>query len=906
MTPERWQRIEEVFGEASELPTGPRGEFLDRACGDDRELRDEVTSLLASSTGARESLRGAVANEIGRISTTIKPSIVGQRLGPYRIVELVAEGGMGEVFLAERDDAQFERKVAIKVLRGFNNSDLVARFRDERRILAALDHPNIVRMIDGGTTDDGMPFLVMDYIEGVPLTRYAREHELSVRERVAMFAQVCAAVQYAHQNLVVHRDLKPSNILVASDGKPRLLDFGIAKLLDPIAGASREARTWAGVPLLTPEYASPEQARGEPVTVATDVYSLGSVLYELLTDTPVVPATTKGLDLLRTICEVEPPRPSTTCPRARHKAIAGDLDNIVGKALHKQSAQRYGSVAELAADLDRHLGGRPVLARAATFRYRAGKFARRHWGKIAIAGFAVATLASSTAVSFVQAHRAADQAQRAERRFDEVRALAHSLVFELDPKLRDLKGATAARELVVKRALEYLDRLAAEAGDDVDLEREVALTYMRVGDIQGNVFDPNLGRPDDALTSYDKARQIIARLPDDVATRKADAAASFGTAFLDQVVGRTDDLTRQIELGLQIVATLPPAEVDHALVARGYASASQRDLDTADLAAARRDSAAMTAFVREWRTHDNSTDARYWSGIAESVAARTDAWIANPDGALTSDRAALGEFDRLAADFPNEARYERERAMLNWIVGGALSGVGDNWDWTPSIGDVVAGERAARVAVDIAHHIGERDADDVRALYDEAAMVSTLAALVAERSPAESIPLFERSLALWDRVPTSARNAHYAIQLEFFAHCAMAVPLARLGQAEVARTQSQRGFEILATESGDSLVDERAECAYATARAEHALGNDSAAAARIDEIVKAYEPETAARSLKISRYIGLVRALELREVVQPAQACAARAAIAVAWRSWSGPETPYVKRMREAVRPPCP
>ncbi|HEY3804012.1 MAG TPA: serine/threonine-protein kinase [Kofleriaceae bacterium] len=898
---DRWSRIEALFDGAVELAPAERAAFLDRECAGDAELRAEVASLLDNASGeARESLRGAVANELDHISTAMRPSMVGQRLGPYRIVALVAEGGMGEVFLAERDDAEFEKKVAIKVLRGFGSSDLVARFRDERRILAALDHPNIVRLIDGGTTDDGMPFLVMDYIEGVPITRYARAHDLPVRERVAMFMQVCAAVQYAHQNLVVHRDLKPSNILVGADGKPQLLDFGIAKLLDPVAGASREAKTGTNVRLLTPEYASPEQARGEPVTVATDVYSLGNLLYELLADRPAIAPATGGLELLRAICEVDAPRPSTTCPPDRRRAIAGDLDNIVAKSLHKLAVQRYASVVELAADLDRYLAGKPVVARTATLRYRAGKFARRHWGKIALAGVASLALAGSTAVSLVQARRANEQAARAERRFDELRALAHSLVFEVDPRIRDLKGATAARELVVRRALEYLDRLGAESGGDVDLAREVAQAYMRVGDIQDNLYDPNLGRPEDALASYAKARQILARLPDDDATRAAKAAAAFGVAFLDQVQGRGDDTGRELALARSIVATLPDDKIDYPLVARGYTAAAQRDLDAADLASAERDQVVMATFMRRWRARDSGPDARYWSGIASDIEARNRTWLADPDQALVADRAALVEFDQLAADYPNEVRYARERALLYWFVGGALAGTGDNWDWTPSTGDAVQGEIAAHEAFDIVHQITERDPDDVRALYDEGTIGSTYAAIVADRSPAESIPLFEHVLATWDRVPAAARSIHYALQLEFFAHCAMAVPLAKLGRADEAREQVRRGMAILAREPGDALADERASCLYETARAEHALGNDDEAIARVDELIASYRPE----ALKISRYIGVVRALELRAAVRPGDACTARAQIAATWRSWQGPETPYVRRVR-AGAPDC-
>jgi eukaryotic-like serine/threonine-protein kinase len=897
ITPEVWKRVEEVFSGAMEVSEEERRAFVDRMCGDDPEIRDEVLSLIANANGAEGSLHGAVASEMDAVATALASIKVGHRVGPYRLVSLIAEGGMGEVFLVERDDANFQRRVAIKLLRwGYGNADAINRLRDERRILAGLDHPNIVRLIDGGTTEDGLPYLVMDYVEGVTLTHYARDHRLSVRERLGIFIEVCAAVQYAHQKLVVHRDLKPSNILVGKDGKAHLLDFGIAKLLDPVADRSREAKTATGIAPLTLEYASPEQARGEPVTVATDVYSLGCVLYELLADCPAMPPTKDPLQLLRAISDFEPPRPSTKCPPERRSAVAGDLDNIVAKAQRKDPSQRYASVAQLSDDLERHLSGRPVLAHAPTLGYRAGKFLRRHWGKTALAALAVAGLASSTAVSFVQARRANEAATRAKLRFDEVRALARSLLFELDPKLRDLSGATTARALVVERALQYLDRLASES-QDVQLEREVALAYMRVGDIQGNLYEPNLGKPDDALASYKQARAIIERLPDDIERKKAAAAASFGMAFLHEILGRYDDVSRELTDAFAIVGALPADQIDYPLVARGYELRVHRDMETADLTQAPRDAAAEMSFVHRWRERDSGSTAQYWSGVTASSIGRVDTWMADPDAAIVSFRGALAEFEHLATAFPDDLRYARERGLNLFELAGTYSGFGDNWDWTANTGEVGEGEHAARMAVDVVHQISTRDPGDMRALEDEATMTSTLAAAVAERSPKEGLALFERALATWDSLPKVDRATHYAIVLEFFTHCGMAVPLARLGRGSDAREQARQGLALLSSEPADAVLEERANCTYQLARAEHALSDDAAAATLVDKAIAALEPDVASHSMKISRYIGLVRGLQLRALLRPRDACSARARSVAAWRGWRGPETRFTRRV---------
>ncbi len=408
----RWNRIVALFEAAAAMPDDERVGWLDQACGDDQGLRDELRSLLASDGDAR--LRAAVAGVAAAL--VADAATVGTRLGPYRLVELLGEGGMGAVWRATRDDDAFRRDVAIKVLRtGLASADAVARFRDERQILAGLDHPGIVRLLDGGTTDSGLPYLVMEHIDGRPLADVARA--LPVPDRVGLVARIADAVQYAHQKLVVHRDLKPANVLVDAHGAPRLLDFGIARLLDE---ADRDAaRTRTGQALLTPAYASPEQARGERATVASDVYGLGAMLYELLAGVPPQRPSTSLLETLRAICEREPELPSIAAPALRRE-LRGDLDNITLRALQKAPGARYPSAAALAEDLRRYLDGRPVRARAATPGYRAAKFLRRHRVGVVVAGATTVALAVATAVSVVQARRAKVAADVAERQTREL------------------------------------------------------------------------------------------------------------------------------------------------------------------------------------------------------------------------------------------------------------------------------------------------------------------------------------------------------------------------------------------------------------------------------------------------------------------------------------------------------
>jgi tetratricopeptide (TPR) repeat protein/tRNA A-37 threonylcarbamoyl transferase component Bud32 len=395
MTQERaqWQQVEQLFYEALDLPTEERSAFLDRACGAEESLRQEVESLLAAS----EKTAGFLRKPAEEVARQFAREAQFDRIGPYRILNLIGQGGMGKVYLAERADQSYRQLVAIKLMQasGLSKPEMVARFRTERQILANLDHPNIARLLDGGMTPEGHPYLVMEFIDGRPVNEYSPGRKLSIEERLKLFRAICAAVEYAHGRLVVHRDIKPGNILVTPDGTPKLLDFGIAKFLDPEITDSRQAQTVER--LMTFEYASPEQVRGDAATTLTDVYALGVLLYQLLTGVlPFRFETSSPLEAAKVICENDPLPPSVTAshsgasPKEIH-ALRGDLDSIALKAMRKEPEYRYQSAVQLSADIDAYLQGYPVQARTGSWSYGTGKFVRRH--RTAVAASALLALA---------------------------------------------------------------------------------------------------------------------------------------------------------------------------------------------------------------------------------------------------------------------------------------------------------------------------------------------------------------------------------------------------------------------------------------------------------------------------------------------------------------------------------
>ncbi|BDC49316.1 hypothetical protein F183_A16320 [Bryobacterales bacterium F-183] len=502
MTPDEVGRL---FEAALDLPPHDRASFIEKQTPDP-ELRREVLSLLAHDAKAESFFDHAIRSAATSVENALHLP-AGTIIGHYRIVSLLGRGGMGAVYLADRADGLFEQRAAVKIVScGAPEyaQALVQRLEQERRILAQLSHPNIARLYDGGQTSTGLPYFVMEYISGVPIDDYCRTRNLSRNDRLIPFLKVCDAVQYAHRNLIVHRDLKPANLLVTADGEPKLLDFGIAKILGPNQADPAALSTRA----LTPEYASPEQVRGDPITTASDVYSLAAVLYLLMSGSgPHKLDGLSPLDTVRTIAEVEVPPASTVDP-----TIPRDLDAILTKALRKDPERRYRTVDEFASDLRRYLEGRPVHASPDTLLYRIGKFWRRNW---------IACTAAVTVLAIVlgAATAAVVQGRRADRRFADLRRLSNTFLFDFEESIRQLPGSTKPRQLVVNTALTYLESLAADSTSDPTLTRELAAAYLKVGDIQGDTGGPNLGDIAGALRSYTKAKQLLDQVGDATASQ---------------------------------------------------------------------------------------------------------------------------------------------------------------------------------------------------------------------------------------------------------------------------------------------------------------------------------------------------------------------------------------------------
>ena len=656
MPPDRAERVAEIVEAALERETADFAPFLDQACADDSALRREVESLLRFRSDAAgfieqpafQASAQALADEMGLLAA-------GETVGDYRIVSLLGEGGMGEVYLA--DDLSLGRKVALKFVKsGLGGRDVVRHFRREERILAGLNHPNIARLYGAAVTERGAPYFVMEYVEGLRLDECCDRHRLSVPERLQLFRKICGAVAYAHQHLVIHRDLKPPNIRVTPEGEPKLLDFGIAKLLDPDQTARGEA-TMTLASAMTPEYASPEQVRGDEVTTATDVYSLGVVLYELLTGRKPYRLTSHApAEVSRVIGAEIPARPSDAIAQQASqmppplvppetpnpRLLRGDIDNIVLMAMRKEPERRYASVALLSEDIRRHLDGLPVAARKDTVRYRTTKFIRRHTLGVAGAGLLLLTLIGGIVATTWQARVAMAERARAEQRFNDVRKLANSFLFEIHDEIENLPGSTRARELLVRRALEYLDSLAREAGGDPSLQREVVLAYIKVGNVQGNPQNANLGDSDGAMQSYRKALEIAQRwsaVEGEVALRRPLALVYEKMADVEASTNQFPQAVEDAQKALAIFKELAQARPDDADAQRSLALSHLKLGDVLG--------------------NPNLTNA------------------GDPGSAMEQYRAALGLLEALRATDPQHPRTRRFIGMIHERIGSVLEAQND-------------------------------------------------------------------------------------------------------------------------------------------------------------------------------------------------------------------------------------
>ena len=623
MDAERWDRVKAIFQDVIERDPAERDALLVTACAADADLRTAVERLLTAHAKAGNFLNfahGMVLQDLPALTEAIDDDAP-ERIGPYRIVRELGRGGMGTVYLAERDDPGLRKMVAVKVVHAASRF-IVRRFRTETQILAALEHPGIARLYDGGTTEQGLPYFVMEYVDGENLLAYCESRGATVADRVRLFGRVCDAVQYAHQNLIVHRDLKPSNILVAQDGEPKLLDFGIAKALSPSGEAIEETAFFARV--LTPQYASPEQIRDEAVTTASDVYALGVILSELLCGERPYHLTSRGAaEIERIVCEQAPAPPSAQAPDPLKKQLRGDLDNIVLKALRKDPADRYATAAELAADLQRHADGYPVAAREVGRTYRAMKFVRRHRVSVAATAVALLSLVAGLALTIWAARVATIQRERADRRFNEVRQLANSLIFTLHDAVAPLPGSTPVRQQIVSEGLKYLERLTPESSGDPALQIELGRAYVQIGAVQGRPSAANLGDQAGALASFRKAQALLAP-----SATRADALPAVFGSYIDAIRFQSEVLAGD-----------------------------------ARLAAAQLASEEATRFAAR---HPDLDAALGYQARAEFMLAV----VVGPPGSLPHWQKAGAIYDALLARRPDDSGHQRNAALVEKYVGG--------------------------------------------------------------------------------------------------------------------------------------------------------------------------------------------------------------------------------------------
>ena len=859
MQAERWRQLEQVYHAAMEQDEADRAAFLERSCAGDQDLRVEVESLIAyaGQSGqiidkpALEVVAAAMAESLFPPDATRTDKMIGARIAQYRIVEKLGVGGMGDVYRAIRADDQFEKQVAIKLVRqGLDTEFVYDRFRKERQILASFEHENIARLLDGGTTEEGHPYFVMELVEGRPFDEYCDELNLGTAVRIDLFQKVCSAVQYAHQRLVVHRDIKPSNILVTADGVPKLLDFGIATILSPETYSPEAGPTVTAMRMMTPQFASPEQLRGEVITTATDVYSLGVVLYKLLTgQLPYRLETNSPYDLAHAICEVEPEKPSTavgrprpsakgdgetlkktpeavssyrsTTPEKLRRTLAGDLDQILLKALRKEPTRRYASAQDLAEDLRAYILGLPVSARRGTFSYRGTKFVKRN--KLSLAATAIfALVVISAAIAIVREARIARMQQAsAERRFESLRTLTNSLLFEFHDSIESLPGSTKARELVVQRALEYLDQIAAEANNDPATLRDLAAAYERIGRIRAEEGHPHLG----GTGSFQQANELYAKA---LAIRQNLASANPGDVSLQsellgtmlnvaRIYEQFGELDRALNLQQQRLEIEERLQVTHdsddlryniaaSLIGLGELKLWLGDYDSAldyDRRALAMNQALLDANPTSLRMLRGVWRSRGWAAMVLRLNKRYEE-------AAAESRKALAISEELATRDPNNSDFQRYLIADNQSLCESLAYAG-------SFSEV---RSLCQKAIAINEGMVKSDKSNVQAGADLANSNMTMGlALYLMNSPREALSFERRADSMYRDVavhdPDSLSNGvDHAVSLIYAGRAE-----AQLGQPELARRDLEQARKILEELVATSPKHQYFQNALAEARA---------------------------------------------------------------------------------------
>ncbi len=792
---------------------------------------------------------------------------------------------MGAVYLAVRDDAEFHKQVAIKTLKfELDSGAAVARFRHERQILAHLEHPNIARLLDGGTTEQGTPYIVLEYVDGLQLVEWCQQNRLTVDDRLRVFRHVCDAVQYAHRHLIVHRDIKPGNILVTSDGVPKLLDFGIAKLLDTDAVAGAHTINTSG-PMMTPDYVSPEQVRGEPVSTATDVYALGAVLYELLTNTrPHAFHTYDPAEIARVVCETDVRPPSA----AGHRHLRGDLDTVVLKAMHKEPSRRYASVTALADDIRRYLEGLPVAARPDTAIYRATKFVRRHRLGVAATAAVVASLAIGVAL-------AVREARIAERRFAQVRELSNTFLFQFYDQVTALPGSTAVRASIVDTARRYLDGLSEDARGDKELTLELAAAYGRLGDVQGRAGRANLGQLDDARRSYQRAIDLYSGLPvtaaspEDLRRRLATVLLAYGrleySAYHEDVAER---FTRRMldvlpdragEPETRMLQAIGVRSLGDALLGQGHAAESLASIESArrmllDLQTSHYEDARLPDEIAI--TRERLARARVYAGDLEGAAA---------------------DFDALLRDTP-ACTDENPSTPACRVLAVRLLWAGDVYAAVdrPNLHDPAKAAPLYEQAVRIRERLAALDDHDRQVRFDLAASYGKLGDAVWESDP-------KRALNLYDRALGTAKTLASKEQLEILKDSylqAISRPLTELHRFGEARSALSEALERGKTDATSKYEDRLSEAFVKTmwCRLLRAEGKLDEARRALDQNIHDVRALRAGHPGDLEAIAYLSDAYRLRaSITSGAERRDALLESAAVWHSW--PATSFTRRQEQ-------
>ncbi len=771
---DNWELVQQIFLEAADLSPSARADMLDRACAGDASLRREVETLLRADEISDAAVETAVAIECE--SLLDDSPLAGTRLGPYRIRRELGRGGMGAVYLAQRDDEQYQKRVAIKVVKhGMDTVEVLRRFRHERQILAGLEHFYIARLLDGGTTDDGRPFFVMEYVDGRPVTDYCREHGLDLDARLRLFLRICDAVSYAHRAFVVHRDLKPSNIFVTVDGIPKLLDFGVAKLLSADVATSVTSTALAAQPF-TPEYASPEQVRGLQVTTATDVYALGAILFELLTGTRAQQLETgTPAEIERVVCETEVRRPGAVpTALAAPRRLAADLDVIVLTAMHKARERRYQSVDQLAEDITRALDGLPVHARQDSVGYRARRFVARYRLPIAAATLVAVSLVGGATAAIYQALAARAAETRAERRLTELIELSDRTLYDVHAAIEGLPGATQARRQIVSTTLAFLQDLSKDAAQDDRLRFALSVSYSKIAAVLGDPGRPNLGDSRGALDNYRRAIELVESLlakapnnPDYLlhwVNTQADWAA---------VAARTSDNRRAVAVlrGLLPVSRRLPGlcpALPACLLAEGTVTGGLVDsVDATDIGAALEYARLHTeSSTRALRAFPDDPQVLRDLALAHSEEAKVWNMRGDLSKAAAEYQLAIPLWERALVRDPTDVRARRNLMITYGNLGGNLGS-----PLYSNLGDTSGAREYYGKAVAIARELAKSDASDQLAQYD-LAMALTFDAILdlPKRDWPASIAMLRESDTILQRLvaadPQSLRKLNASALVE--------------------------------------------------------------------------------------------------------------------------------------------